>query len=412
MKVEIIAVGNEIITGNTVNTNASYLAKNIQKIGLRPCYHSAVGDDKDAIRDSLLRALERVDVVILTGGLGPTEDDFTKETVCEVLDLKMCYHPEVMDKIKTMFDKMHRTTPENNKKQAYFPAGSYLLPNENGTAPGCIIPVENQYVVLLPGPPKELIPMVEGSVIPYFKKTQEGSYYTLDVKVFGIGESHLVMQIGDLLSDEKDLNVAPYVGKNEIIIRIRSYAECEEKAMEKAYTIKNQLEERLGSAIIGYNDSILEENILTLLKEKHYTISTVESCTGGLLSGTLINCSGVSEYFSEGITTYSNEAKIKYVGVKKETLEKFGAVSEQTAKEMAEGIQKVAGSYIGLSTTGVAGPTGGTPEKPVGLVYIGIALGAKTYTYELRLQGMRLDIREKTVAHVLYRLYDLLRNEK
>ncbi|MHC1750466.1 MAG: competence/damage-inducible protein A [Cellulosilyticaceae bacterium] len=412
MKVEIIAVGNEVITGNTVNTNASYLAKNIQKIGLTPCYHSAVGDDKNAIEIALLGALKRVQVVILTGGLGPTDDDFTKETVCEILKLKMQYHPEVMEKIVALFDATQRTTPENNKKQAYFPENACILSNPNGTAPGCIIPIGDQYVVLLPGPPKELIPMVETCVIPYFRKLQKGSYYTLDVKVFGIGESHLVIQIADLLGDHETLNVAPYVGKNEIIIRIKSYDENEEVAIHKAHEIKNKLEERLGEAIIGYNDSILEESIMALLEQKRYSIATVESCTGGLLSATLVNCSGISDYFSEGITTYSNEAKTKYVGVKRTTLDQFGAVSKETAKEMAEGIQKASGSYIGLSTTGIAGPTGGTKEKPVGLVYIGIALGDQTYTYELRLNGTRTDIREKTVAHILYRLYNLLRKEK
>lgn len=408
MKVEIIAIGNEIITGKTINTNASYMASKIQNIGLTPLWHTAVGDYKEAIEEALKQAIKRADVVLISGGLGPTEDDLTKETVCAYLEQALIFYKEIGEEIKAYFKKIKRPLTENNMKQAYFPKQCDIIPNPNGTAPGCILKKKNKYVVLLPGPAKELIPMFEETVLPYFEKKVEGVYRTLDIKFFGIGESQLATELADLLGESDTLVVAPYVGNYEVIIRIRAFSSLLEQAQEKVEEIKNKIVTRLGNYIIGYNDNNLETQVASLLKEKGYSIATAESCTGGLIAATLVNCSGISSTFSEGIVTYSNEAKCKYLKVDQKTLDSFGAVSEETAKEMAEGIRREAGADIGIATTGIAGPSGGTKEKPVGLVYIGLAMPQRTYVYKLFLQGNREAIREKTVKNVLYELYKQL----
>ena len=409
MKAEIIAVGNEIVTGHTVNTNASYIARRIKEYGMLVSYHTAVGDCKEHIENALKIALERVDYIFIIGGLGPTEDDLTKETVCEYLGIPLIFYPKIYEEIKAYFAKTNRTTPKNNRKQAYFPEGGIILKNQHGTAPGCIIKLGKKYIVLLPGPPKELLPMFEDEVCSQLAKGLDGVYYTLDVKCFGLGESHMAEQMHDLLGEFDGVVVAPYVDNLEIVIRICAHRETLEEAISEVERFKNKIDRRLGPYIIGYNQEVIEENILKLLKIKQYTLTTVESCTGGLLAGTLVNCSGISMYFKEGIVTYSNEAKMKYLDVKEETLNHFGAVSYETAKEMAEGIKKLAGVDIGLSTTGIAGPDGGTKEKPVGLVYVGIALPSETVVYELRLDGTREEIRRKAVKHTLYRLYQKLK---
>ncbi|MGL4343752.1 MAG: competence/damage-inducible protein A [Cellulosilyticaceae bacterium] len=408
MKIEIIAIGNEVLTGCTINTNAAYIAREVQNIGLLPTYQTVVGDDRQAICEALHTAMGRVDVVFCIGGLGPTEDDLTKETVCEALGLESVLHESILEEIKAYFEKIGRHMPLNNTKQACFPKGSIVIPNPNGTAPGCMITHHNKYVVLLPGPPKELKPMMVDTVLPYFEAKQSIIYQTEDIKLFGLGESHLAEIAGDLLGDFGNVLIAPYVGENEIIFRVRARGTSQEQVLENIEKYKKEIVNRLGAYIIGYNESKLEEEILKCIAKKGYTVATAESCTGGLVASSLVNCSGISEYFKEGIITYSNEAKMKYLGVAEETLSQWGAVSEQTAKEMAEGIRRQAGSVIGLATTGIAGPDGGTPTKPVGLVYIAIALGEHTYVKELRLQGGRQAIREKATKHLFYELYLLL----
>ncbi len=409
MKAEIIAVGNEVVTGHTVNTNGSYLAKALQKIGIMPYYQSAVRDEKEVLQDALNRAMGRTQLVLITGGLGPTDDDLTKEAVCQYLGRPLVRREDSFLKMQAYFQEKGHTMPENNNKQADFPEEAYILENKTGTAPGCILKEGEQFIVLLPGPPKEMQPMVEEGVLPYFEKLRQKGLYTLDIKLMGIGESTLAQKIAPYLGQVDQVNVATYVGDYEVIVRITAQGKTKKEAKEYAENIKNNLSSCLEPYIIGYNEDTLEENILKLLKEKHYTIATAESCTGGLLAATLINCSGVSACYEEGFVTYSNAAKHKYIGVKEETLRAYGAVSRETAKEMAEGVKKEAHSAIGLATTGIAGPDGGTPFKPVGLVYIGIALGKETYVKELRLRGTRQEVREQTVKRVLYELYKLLR---
>lgn len=408
MKCEIIAVGNEVITGHVVNTNAALTALQMKQIGIEPYYHSAVKDEEESIASALKTALERTELVILIGGLGPTKDDLTKETVCKVLGLELVENEAEIKKIEAHFEKTHQVMTENNRKQAAFPKEAYLLENHCGTAPGCVIPISEKQVVLLPGPPKELAPMLKNELVPYL--TQKCHLYnqTLDIKVFGISESALAEKIAAVLGDYEWGSIATYVGKYEISVRITAFGKSEEEVAEHVEVAKKQLVPCLENDIIGYNEESLEENVLKQLKKHHYTVATVESCTGGLVAATLINCSGASACFNEGVITYSNKAKMKYADVKGETLKQYGAVSAQTAKEMAEGIKASTGALVGLSTTGIAGPGGGTPEKPVGLVYIGIALPEETYVYKLHLDGSREDVRQKTVKNILFRLYQKL----
>lgn len=409
MKAEIIAVGNEVVMGHTINTNAGYIAKELQTIGIMPKYHTAICDEPETIKSAIEIALKRAEVIILTGGLGPTKDDLTKEVVCEHLGQELKMHQGALAEIEAYFKSTKRIMSENNKKQALFPEEAYILANHHGTAPGCILKHKTAHIVLLPGPPKEMQPMFKEFVMPYFEKKMTTYYETIDVKLFGIGESVMAEQIADLLGEFEWGTVAPYISGYEVVVRIVAKGKTKEEAQQKAQKCKNKVETRLREYVIGYNEDKLEAQILECLKKHNYTVATVESCTGGLLAGTLVNCSGISTYFEEGMVTYSNEAKTKLVGVSPETLRSVGAVSEETAREMAEGVKSVTGATIGLSTTGIAGPTGGTEEKPVGLVYIGIALPDKTYIRELRLKGTRTQIREKTVKTVLYELYKLLK---
>lgn len=408
MHAEILAVGNEVIMGHTVNTNASYIARKLQTVGIMPKYHTVVPDEQEVIEEALKQALNRCQVVIVTGGLGPTNDDLTKETVCNYLKLPLSMNEEILQNIKSYFEKTNRVMSENNKKQAMFPEKAFILPNSYGTAPGCILEVDKKYVVLLPGPPKELNPMFNQYVLPYFEKQQTVIYETCDVQLYGIGESLAAEKLQDILGEFSDRSVATYVGNGIVIVRITTWAQSSIDAKKKLEMVQKQIQGCLGTYIIGYNENTLEQTVYKMLKQYNYTVATAESCTGGLLAATLINCNGISSYFKEGMVTYSNEAKQKRLGVNKHTLEEHGAVSPNTAIEMAEGIKQVTGADIGIATTGIAGPGGGTKEKPVGLIYIGIAIKDQIYVYQLLLNGDRNTNRIKTVQQALLHLYKLL----
>lgn len=409
MDVEIISVGNEVVFGHTVNTNAAYLARMLQTIGMRPVCVTAVWDEEEAIKIAAIQAIKRSKVVIFTGGLGPTPDDLTKEAVCKALGMTLKIVPGVLDQIKAYFKEIGREMMPNNVQQAAFPKEAKILTNHCGTAPGCWLETSQGILILLPGPPKELKTMFENEVMPLLKQKTDLCYHSLDIQCFGLGESDLTMRIQALLGSHGSTNVATYVGEGLVRVRITSYANTDEEAKEAVLKMKNQIEVCLEDFVIGYNEDRLEEKVVERLLERQYTISTVESCTGGLIAATLVNCSGVSSCFKESIVTYSNEAKMAYVNVLKDTLERFGAVSEETAREMAEGIRKRTQSDIGLSSTGIAGPSGGTATKPVGLVYIGIAMKEGTEVFKLQLNGTRQENRQMTVQHILYQLYKKLR---
>jgi len=407
MKAEILAVGTELLLGDIVNTNGQYIAKRLADMGIFVYHQSVVGDNVERLKEAYKLAFNRADLVIATGGLGPTKDDLTKETAAEFFERNLILHEESLEFIKSYFEKMNRTLNEGNRKQAYLPEGAKVLPNDNGTAPGCVIEEDSKILILLPGPPKEMIPMFEKQVVPYLLKFQEGVLESKVLRILGIGEGHMAEKISDIIDNQANPTVAPYAKEGEVTLRITAKGETKEKADELIEPVEKAIRERLGEDIYGEGESTIEEVVAEILINRGLTIATAESCTGGLLAGKLINYPGISSVFIEGAITYSNEAKMARLNVNKETLDAFGAVSKETAAEMAQGIAMSAGTDIGISVTGIAGPGGGTEEKPVGLVYIGLCINGEVKTKELRLSGDRQKVRNRTVMNAL----DFLRRE-
>ena len=405
MKAEILAVGTELLMGQIVNTNAQYLSSKLPDVGVSVYYHSVVGDNPDRLRESLELALKRCDVVITTGGLGPTQDDLTKETISQICQRKLVLHNESLEDIKAFFKKIGREMTQNNEKQAYMPENSIILKNNNGTAPGCIIEQQGKVIIMLPGPPSEMKPMFNDFVFPYFKKKSSYTIESKFLRVFGIGESAMETKILDLIDVQTNPTIATYAKEGEVTIRVSAKVEQGQQAEELMKPVIEEIRKRTGQCLYSEEDKTLDQVAAELLLKNNLTLSTAESCTGGLVSQTLTNIPGISKIFMGGAVTYSNEAKEEYLGVKKETLLKYGAVSRETAFEMAEGIRRRLKTDLGVSITGIAGPDGGTPEKPVGLVYIGLSSEQCTITKELRLLGNRSKIRTITALNV----FDMIR---
>lgn len=402
MTVELICVGTEILLGNIVNTNAAYMAEKCAMLGLSMYYQSVVGDNPGRLEELLKTAKDRSDVIILCGGLGPTQDDLTKETAAKVMKKTLVEDTHARQEIEAFLTKRGRKITENNWKQALVPEGSIVLYNSNGTAPGIIMEEENTRMILLPGPPNELIPMFEEQVYPYLNKLQPEIICSKMVKLCGIGESTAETEILDLIEQQENPTVAPYAKTGEVHLRLTARAETKEKAFSMIEPLEQELRKRFGSMIYTDKEDVtLEMAVAKLLSEHHLTVTTAESCTGGLLAGRLINVPGISENLKEGYITYSNEAKEKLLGVSHETLEKYGAVSEETVLEMAEGGAKAANADICVSISGIAGPDGGTSEKPVGLVYVCCYCKGKTYTERNLYTGNRSKVREYAVASAL-----------
>lgn len=405
MKAEILAVGTELLMGQIVNTNAQYISSKLPDAGVGVYYHSVVGDNPERLKESLKLALGRCDIVITTGGLGPTQDDLTKETIADVLGRKLVLHEESLKDIKNYFYKLGRKMSLNNEKQAYMPENSIILKNNNGTAPGCIIEDGEKVVVMLPGPPAEMKPMFDDSVMPYFKRKSTFSIESRFLRVFGIGESAMETAIIDLINGQTNPTIATYAKEGEVTLRVSAKTSAGEDAAVILQPVVNEIKKRAGDCLYSDEDKTLDLVAAELLLQKNITISAAESCTGGLISETLTNIPGISEVFIGGAVTYSNESKMEFLGVKEQTLQAYGAVSRETASEMAEGIRKRMKTDIGISVTGIAGPGGGTESKPVGLVYIGLAAEEGTITKELRLLGNRKKIRTITSLHV----FDMIR---
>lgn len=402
MIVELISVGTELLLGNIVNTNAAYLAEQCAALGLSCYYQSVVGDNAQRLGAVLRSALERSDIVILSGGLGPTTDDLTKETAAEVMAMPLVMDAHSLERIESFFATRGLEMTENNKKQALIPQGAMVLDNDNGTAPGLILKKEGKHVILLPGPPNELVPMFEKSVREYLDLLEPGIIYSRTVKICGIGESKAADMIQDLIDGQTNPTVAPYAKTGEVHLRVTARAEDEKEARQLVKPVVKELKNRFGSDIYATEGEVtLEKAVVDLLLANELTVSAIESCTGGLLSARLINIPGVSEVFKSGYITYSNKAKRKLVGVKKSTLHKYGAVSEQVAKEMANGSAMLTKSDVTVSVTGIAGPDGGTVQKPVGLVYIGCCVRGKTVVKEYHFMGSREKIRDAAVSAAL-----------
>lgn len=411
MTVELISVGTEILLGNIVNTNAAYLSEKLAALGLS-CYHqSVVGDNEERLEGAIRLAVSRSDIVILGGGLGPTKDDLTKEVTARVFGKELYEDAHSKKRIQDYFTRMGKNVliTENNWKQAMVPEGAIVIDNDNGTAPGIIIEGENgKIAILMPGPPNELKPMFENSVAPYLNQLQPEGIYSKMVKLCGMGESQAETLVADLLENQTNPTLAPYAKTGEVHFRVTAKAVDEETANVLMEPMIDELYKRFGNLIYTIDENVtLEESIVEILKEKGMTLTTAESCSGGLLAGRIMNVAGASAVYNEGYITYANAAKEKILGVQHATLETYGAVSKETAYEMAVGAAKAASADAALSVTGIAGPDGGTKEKPVGLVYVGCYVNGKVRVEEFRFTGNRSKNRDYAVVRAL----TLLREE-
>ncbi len=412
MVAELISVGTEILLGNIVNTNAAYLSEQCAKLGLSLYYQTVVGDNRGRLKEAIETAKRRSDIIILGGGLGPTEDDLTKETAAEVFGMQLVEDPHSKALIRAYFDKLGRdrgAITENNWKQAMVPEGCIVVDNDNGTAPGIIIEKDGKTAILMPGPPNEMIPMFQKDIYPYLKAKQPEVIESETLKICGMGESRVETEIRDLIDAQTNPTIATYAKTGEVHIRLTAKAENEAAAKLLMKPVISEIQSRLGAKIYALDEAVtLEAAIVETLKEKKMTVTTVESCTGGLLSGRIVNVSGSSAVFRQGFVTYANEAKEALAGVRSETLETFGAVSEQTAEEMVFGGLKVSGADACLAVTGIAGPDGGSSEKPVGLVYIGCGIHDRVWVRRYQFSGNRQKVRDYAVVSALTLLRECL----
>ena len=402
MTAEIICVGTEILLGNIVNTNAAYLAEKCAYLGLSNYYQVVVGDNEQRLLETINTAKSRADVIFLIGGLGPTEDDLTKETAAKAFNVELVMDEEAKNNIVTILTNRGIDITNNNFKQALVPKSSIVLYNKNGTAPGIIMEEAGKVVIMLPGPPNEFVPMVDDQVVPYFlKKGTNDVIYSRVVKLVGVGESKVAEEISDLIAMTNP-TVATYAKTGEVHIRVTASAANDDEAKALVKPVVKKLKAMYPDNVYSTNaDETLERAVVELLSKNGLSITAAESCTGGLVCGKIVNVAGASEVFRGGYITYSNKQKRNVIGVKKSTLEKYGAVSEQVAAEMAKGVLEVSKADVAISTTGIAGPGGGTPEKPVGLVYIGCAVKNKVYVEKFNFSGSRNKVRESSVVAAL-----------
>ncbi len=405
MSAEIISVGTELLMGNIVNTNAQYISQRLADLGIDCYLQTTVGDNHDRLVEAVHNALRRADIVILTGGLGPTADDLTKETVADAFNKKLVLDEASLEYIKRRFARMGHIMTPNNVKQAYFPEGCIILPNPNGTAPGCIVESDAKAAILMPGPPKEMEPMFEQSVLPYLEKRSGFTLKSKMLRIFGKGESSVEYELRDIMDNQTNPTIAPYALNGEMKLRITARCRADENADAIMQPMIEQVRQRIGEYIYSYDGLELHEEIARLFTVNKKTLAVAESCTGGMLCSKLVSVAGSSNWFREGAVTYSNEAKISRLGVKAETLAAYGAVSAETAAEMAEGIRLSSGADVGISTTGFAGPDGGTADDPIGTVYIGVSTNEYHFTKRLHISGKRERVRSMACLHAL----DILR---
>ena len=393
MNCELISVGTEILLGDIVNTNAQFLSRELAQLGINVLFQCTVGDNRERLLTTLEEALKRNDILLLTGGLGPTPDDMTKEVCAEFFEKELILHEPSLKKIEDFFRLKNVIMPENNKKQALIPEDAIILENENGTAPGCIMEKNGKSIIILPGPPKEMVPMFLDGVKPYLKKLSHETIVSHNIRTFGIGESAMTEKVIDLLENGNP-TVAPYAKNGEALLRITAKAENEEEAEKLLSPLVKEAENRLGSYVYGIDVGSVEEAAVKLLKEKNLTVAFAESCTGGLCAKRITDISGASSVFHCGVVSYSNEIKHNILGVNKENLERYGAVSSIVAAEMALGVKKLSGATFGVAATGMAGPTSDDPNIPVGTIYIAVTDGSELYIKKLNTGHSSKDCRD------------------
>lgn len=404
---EIISVGSEILLGHMINTNASYLSRKLSEMGVDLFYQYVVGDNPARLSGVLKNALAKSDIIITTGGLGPTVDDITISTISKTILRHLVLNKEILKGIEGHFTKRHIKMHSYVSRQAYVPKGALVVKNTVGTAPGMIIDYGNKTIVALPGPPRELIPIFENTVVPYLRKRYKlkSIIFTRTIRAVGVPESHVNKKIKKFLIMRSPVTVGIYARPNEVDIKITAKAENKKMALGQIKRVEKKILRILGTIVYGFDNKSLEEVTGKLLLKKNMTLSIAESCTGGLISNRVTDVSGSSKYLDRGIVTYSNKSKITELGVDKKLIEKYGAVSRPVAIAMAKGMLKKSGSDIALASTGIAGPSGGTKKKPVGLVYIALVSAKKMHCVECHFIGNRTDIKYQTSTAAL----DLLR---
>lgn len=412
MNGEIIAVGSELLLGQIANTNAQYLGKKLAEIGMNVYYHTVVGDNGGRLKQALKIAESRSDFVIITGGLGPTKDDLTKETISEQLNRPLIFDEGALLQIENYFRKMNRPITENNRKQALVIEGCTVLPNHWGMAPGMVIENRGKVYMLLPGPPSEMKPMYEtfGEKILLSFMGTDGKIVSRVLRFFGIGEAQIETELEDFIVNQSNPTIAPLAEDGEVTIRLTAKEKTEDKANELLNELEEKILDRVGKYFYGYDDQSIMKTLFTYLKENDLTIACAESLTGGLFQQQFTSFPGAGDVFKGGVVCYSTNIKHKVLQVKKETIETVGVVSEECALQLAENVRQLMETDIGISFTGVAGPTE-QEGKPVGTVFIGISIKGKgTYPLRLQLAGTREMIRLRTVKHGAYHLWKKLKS--
>lgn len=406
MVCEIISVGTELLLGQIVNTNAQYIARRLAEVGVSVYYQSVVGDNQARLAGAVREALDRADIVITTGGLGPTGDDLTKETIAAVCGLKLVMDEATLEAISERFIRLGRKMTPNNLKQALIPRGAQVLPNAHGTAPGCIVNAPGlKQIVLLPGPPGEMRPMLDTHVIPYLADKSGKTLVSRVLRIFGMGESAVEYALKDLIQNQVNPTIAPYAAQSEVTLRITAMCSARAEGEQLIEPYIKEIVNRLGGVVYSLNDETLWQVCAGLLKKNGLKLAVAESCTGGMLSSLLVSVPGCSNWFTEGCVTYSDEAKARRLNVSQQTLKRYSAVSGQTAYEMANGIALRSGADAVLATTGYAGPDSGADT---GLVYIAAGLGGDISVHCERLNGSREHIRYAACLHALNYLRKML----
>ncbi|MCL2842216.1 MAG: competence/damage-inducible protein A [Oscillospiraceae bacterium] len=403
LRAEIIAVGTELLLGNIANTNAKELSEGLSTLGINVYYHTVVGDNPRRLEQAVEIARGRADILITTGGLGPTYDDLTKETLAACFGKQLIYHEEVGRGIQAYFERRLAGVPmpENNLRQAYFPAGAEILQNDCGTAPGCVFVAEGKHVIMLPGPPRECRAMFGRHVVPYLKRLSDAEILSHTIHIFGKGESEIESRLKDLMQRLENPTLAPYAKLGEVTLRLTARADSTEAAEALMAPVLEQVQAELGDLIYGVDADSLEATVLRLLLDQGRTIATAESCTAGLLSARLTDMPGASAAFLGGVAAYANGVKSELLGVDPALIAAQGAVSDPVACAMAAGVRARLGADFGVGITGIAGPGGGTAEKPVGTVFVALSTTENTFVRSLALGTDRTRVRHMATNHAL-----------
>ena len=407
MTAEIMSVGTELLLGNIVDTNAAFLSQELAGLGVSVFRQTTVGDNHKRLLSALTHAFESADMVIVSGGLGPTQDDITKAAAAEYFGQKLILHEESMQRIRLRFAARGRGLPESAQLNAIIPENAKVLQNDNGSAPGIVIEENGKILILLPGPPSEMMPMFKDYVAPFLQNKSGCVFTSRTLKIIGLGESQVEHMLSDLITVQTNPTIAPYAKIGDVHVRLTASAASEAAAHKLIDPLLAEIHKRLTPHVYSDNGNTLPEIVIALLRKQNCSLAVAESCTGGRIMSELVSVAGCSTVFLEGVCTYSNEAKVARLGICKNLIQTHGAVSAEVAAAMAENVAKTAGTTIGLATTGIAGPDGGTADKPVGLVHVGIYISGKTETAKFNLIGSRNEIRIRATNLAL----DMLRQK-